>query len=206
MLALTSLDTRQTYSGMHDYARKAQHNKRNQKSANKSQQRKAVSKPLILFTALALAGLVFGLYKLTSVKPETTAPAPAVKTKKTTAAPQTISKPAEEEYDFYNMLPQSEVIAPKVKEYSSNKPNGSAQQYQYLLQAGSFRSATEADKLRAKLLLEGLNVQTSKVTSKNGSVWHRVMVGPFISRSKLNSAQDILAEANTESMVIKIKR
>ena len=38
------------------------------------------------------------------------------------------------------------------------------------------------------------------------SVWHRVMVGPFTSRSKLNHAQDILADANTESMVVKVKQ
>lgn len=192
---------------MHDYARKAQHNKRNQKSAHKSKQNKSVvSIPLMLFTVIALAGLVFGLYKLTAVKPEAVAPTPVAKTKKPAPTPQKVSKPIQEEYDFYNMLPKSEVVAPKVEEYSNKKANIAKQQYHYLLQAGSFRSAAEADKLRATLLLQGLNVQTSKVTSQNGSVWHRVMVGPFTSRSKLNSAQDILARANTESLVIKVKR
>jgi cell division protein FtsN len=192
------------YPGMHDFARNAQHNKRNQKS---KQSKPPASKLLILFTLMVLTGLVFGLYKLTSVKPQSVVAKPsAASSKKTAPAPQKISKPAKEEYDFYSMLPESEVIAPKVEEYSSKKADTAAQQYAYLLQAGSFRSAAEADKLRAKLLLEGLNAQTSKITNQNGSIWYRVMVGPFTSRSKLNSAQDVLANANTESLVIKVKR
>jgi len=188
---------------MHDYARNAQHNKRNKKS---KQTKPPVSKLLILFTLLVLAGLIFGLYTLTSVKPDPVVKPIATSSKKPAPTPQKASKPVKEEYDFYSMLPESEVIAPKVEEYSSKKADASAQQYAYLLQAGSFRSAAEADKLRAKLLLEGLNAQTSKVTNQNGSIWHRVMVGPFSSRSKLNSAQDVLANANTESLVLKVKR
>lgn len=189
---------------MHDFARNAQHNKRNQKS---KQNKQPVSKLLVLLTLIVLAGLTFGLYKLTSVKPEPIVTKPsAANNKKTARPPQKASKPAKEEYDFYSMLPQSEVVAPKVEEYSSKRADTAAQQYAFLLQAGSFRSPEEADKLRAKLLLEGLNVQTSKITNQNGSIWYRVMVGPFTSRSKLNSAQDVLADANTESLVIKVKR
>jgi len=187
---------------MHDYARNAQHNKRNKKS---KQSKPPASKLLILFTLLVLAGMVFGLYTLTSVKPEAVTKPTAASSKKLAPTPQKVSKPSKEEYDFYSMLPESEVITPKVEEYSSKKADAAAQNYAYLLQAGSFRSAAEADKLRAKLLLDGLNVQTSKITNQNGSIWYRVMVGPFTSRSKLNSAQDVLANANTESLVIKVK-
>ena len=191
---------------MNDFARSSSHHKRQQQ---KKSRKPAVSKRLILITLLLLAGLVFGLYKLTSVKPAddiTPDIAPKAKTNKSKTLPRKKTKPTEDQYEFYIMLPKSEVNVPKVEEYSSKKPAATAQQYAYLLQAGSFRSAAEADKLRAKLLLEGLNVKTSKVTNQNGSVWHRVMVGPFASRSKLNKAQDILAEANTESMVIKVKQ
>jgi len=191
---------------MHDFARSSSRHKRQQQ---KKPRKAAVSKWLILFTLLLLAGLVFGLYKLTNVKPaQGVKPdiTPKAKITKTKPSPNKKTKPAKDEYEFYIMLPESEVNVPKVEEYSSKKPAATNQQYAYLLQAGSFRSAAEADKLRAKLLLEGLNVKTSKVTNQNGSVWHRVMVGPFASRSKLNKAQDILADANTESMVIKVKQ
>jgi len=192
---------------MHDFARSSSHHKRQQQ---KKPKKPVLPKGLILITLLLVAALIFGLYKLTSIKPVadiTTDSAPKAKvTTKSKSAPRQESKPAEDDYDFYIMLPESEVNVPRVEEYSSKKPAETAQKYAYLLQAGSFRSAAEADKLRAKLLLDGLNAQTSKVTNQNGSVWHRVMVGPFTSRSKLNKAQDILASANTESMVIKVKQ
>lgn len=191
---------------MHDFARSSSHHKRQQQ---KKPQKPSVPKGLIFITLLLLGGLVFGLYKLTNVKlTATITPKTAVKTQTTQskATPNKKIKPAKDDYDFYIMLPESEVHIPKVEEYSSKKPAATAQQYAYLLQAGSFRSSAEADKLRAKLLLEGLNAKTSRITNSNGSVWHRVMVGPFTSRSKLNKAQDTLAAANTESMVIKVKK
>jgi cell division protein FtsN len=190
---------------MHDYARSVQRNKQSQK---KKPQKAALPKWLIPLTLLLVAALVFGLYKLTRVPPaelpaKTEAPA-----QKKESKPKTVTKPREvkEDYDFYNLLPESEVIAPKVEEYSTKKADATGKQYTYMLQAGSFRSAAEADRLRAKLLLEGLTVNTSKVTNQNGDVWHRVIVGPFSSRSKLNRAQDILANNNTDSMLIKVER
>lgn len=110
----------------------------------------------------------------------------------------------ENDYDFYTLLPESEVIAPKVEEYSSSVKQ-SVPQAHYLLQAGSFRNRGDADRLRAKLIIRGLDVRMQAVKSSDGVIWHRILLGPFESRSKLNQAQDILADANTESMLIKIK-
>lgn len=189
---------------MHDYARSVQKNKQNNR---KTPPKASLPKWLIPLTLVLSAALVFGLYKLTHVPatklPADTATTPAqAKPKKPTIKPQAV----EEDYSFYNRLPESEVIAPKVEAYSSKKADEAVNKYAYMLQAGSFRSAEEADKLRAKLLLEGLTVNTSKITNQNGNIWHRVMVGPFTSRSKLNRAQDILANNNTDSMLIKVER
>lgn len=189
---------------MHDYARSVQRNKQQKKKP----QRTTLPKWLIPLTLLLVCALVFGLYKLTNVPPinlPKKAAAPTAEKeipKKTTHQPQAVK----EDYDFYNLLPESEVVAPKVEEYSSKNTDKTTQKYAYMLQAGSFRNADDADRLRAKLLLEGLTVNTSKVTNQNGDIWHRVMVGPFTSRSKLNHAQDILANNNTDSMLIKIEQ
>lgn len=190
---------------MHDYARSVQRKKQHQK---KKPQKASLPKWLIPLTLLLVCALVFGLYKLTNIPPinlPEKKEAPTTKKESLKKAPQE-PQAVKEDYDFYNLLPESEVIAPKVEEYSSKKADEAARKYAYLLQAGSFRSAAEADKLRAKLLLEGLLVNTSKVTNQNGDVWHRVMVGPFTSRSKLNRAQDILANNNTDSMLIKVEQ
>jgi cell division protein FtsN len=192
---------------MHDFARNSSHRKRPQQ---KKPQKAVVSKKLIFITLLLAGGFLFGLYKLTGVKPSVNI-TPEVKPKiKTVTKPKPSSrkesKVLKDDYDFYAILPESEVNVPQVKAYISKKPSATDQKYNYFLQAGSFRSATEADKLRAKLLLQGLDAKTNRVTNSNGSIWYRAMVGPFSSRSKLNKAQDILAHANTESIVIKVKK
>lgn len=110
------------------------------------------------------------------------------------------AKPA---YDFYKLLESQTVDVDKVDAYHST-PKDAETNYQYILQAGSFRSADDADRMRAELLLEGLNAydESSQV---NGAVWHRVYVGPFTDRSKLNKAQDTLVSLNISPLVLKRK-
>jgi cell division protein FtsN len=195
---------------MHDFARNSSHHKRQQQQKKKS--KTAAPKWLFLIALLLLLGLGFALHKLTSVKPtanittDTTAETAPPTTTSTPAASEQEMQPFKDDYDFYNMLPASEVTVPSVNNSANRNTEGAITKYSYLLQAGSFRSSADADKLRAKLLLQGLDVETNKITNANGSIWHRVMVGPFNSRSKLNKAQDILAAANTDSLVVKVKQ
>lgn len=192
---------------MHDFARNSSHRNRTQQ---KKPRKPAVPKRLILITVLLTGGLAFGLYKLTDVNP-TGAPASDViiKTKpvaKSKPVPHKKSVPKQDIYDFYMMLPESEVTVPQVEAYISKRPAAPDQKYNYLLQAGSFRSAEQADKLRAKLLLQGLDAKTRRIKNNDGSIWHRVMIGPFTSRSSLNKAQDILVSSNTESIAVRVKK
>ena len=108
-----------------------------------------------------------------------------------------VSKPA---YEFYKLLENQTVEVPEVEAYQST-PKGDVN-YQYRLQAGSFRSADDAERLRASLLLEGLTAYRQESTV-NGSTWHRVFVGPFTDRSKMNKAQDLLAERSISPLVLK---
>jgi cell division protein FtsN len=108
----------------------------------------------------------------------------------------------EMQFDFYDLFPRSEV--PIVEEYNQDgllveSPNPFA----YLLQAGSFQDPNDADQLRASLILQGLEVFVKKI-DVNGTTWHRVMVGPFDTDLGLNRAQDKLAEAQIESIPIKV--
>ena len=115
-----------------------------------------------------------------------------------------IGNAAKPSYDFYRLLEKQTVEVPDVKEYKST-PKDAATTYEYRLQAGSFRSAEDADRMRAGLLLGGLPAYTES-SSVNGSIWHRVFVGPYTDRSRLNKAQDILASQNISPLVLKQKR
>lgn len=111
-------------------------------------------------------------------------------------------KAEEMQWDFYEIFPRTEV--PIVEEYG---PDGEkvqvAEPYAYLLQAGSFRNPKDADKLRAELILLGLDVFSREI-EVDGKQWHRVLVGPLNSDLELNRAQDTLAEAEIESIALKV--
>ena len=196
----------------HDYAKRAAQHK--QKIGKNDTPR--VSKTFMAITFISIACFAAFLYYLTQLQPEvqptlqksTSTPVKPEKTEpkvKTTRTPVVETSKADDEYDFYKLLPQTEVIPPRVEEYQS-KPIQQAGAKTYLLQAGSFRHHEDADRLRAKLILQGLEVTVKLAKGRTGTNWYRVLVGPFTSRSKLNHAQDILARANTESMLIEIKQ
>lgn len=70
----------------------------------------------------------------------------------------------------------------------------------YLLQTGSFKNQLQADRQRAKLLLQGYEADIRAVTLNNGSVWHRVLMGPF-DRTKAIQMQTKLESENVESQL-----
>ncbi|HCM05652.1 MAG TPA: hypothetical protein DIC30_06545 [Oceanospirillales bacterium] len=111
-----------------------------------------------------------------------------------------ISKPG---YDFYKLLENSDVPVPKAEDsHYQSTPKTDVAKYEYTLQAASFRSSEQADSLKVTLILENLNTAIEEVDVK-GTQYFRVMVGPFINRSKMNKAQDILANHRINALVIK---
>lgn len=72
----------------------------------------------------------------------------------------------------------------------------------YLLQAGAFRGRDEADAMRARLALLGLEgrVQSADV---NGQPLYRVRVGPFSNLDDMNAARARLADNGIEASVVR---
>ena len=64
----------------------------------------------------------------------------------------------------------------------------------YFLQAGSFSSADDADKLKAKLALLGIEASVQIATIPDKGVWHRVHVGPYKGREEMNNALAVLKQ------------
>ncbi|MDO6563029.1 SPOR domain-containing protein [Amphritea sp. 1_MG-2023] len=109
-----------------------------------------------------------------------------------------------ERFDFYEILPESEVDTANVEPYKST-PKSAKPKHTYVLQAGSFQSHQDAEQLRARLILEGLpNVKTRRVTNSNGSIWYQVLTGPYTNRSMLSKAEDRLVSMNIQPLVRQI--
>lgn len=173
----------------------------------------------LLLTGVALALLVWGLLLLinrepaskpaapaptpaqqTAPAPAPTAPPPAPKVEE--EAPASVEESVRESrFDFYDILPRTEVQAPQNVYHSTPKDAPEAAQ-RFLLQAGSFRAEADAERMRAQLLLHGLpNVHTSRVDGENG-LWYRVRTGPFNSSSELNQARRQLTGMGISPMAI----
>lgn len=157
-----------------------------------------------------LASFVFVLVKLASVEPPPSPPpaqtAAPVKPKPIApkAAPKTQEKPQSDKFEFYQLLQDSEVDTSHVDAYEYQPRE--EENFSYMIQAASFRSSADADRLRAKLILSGLEAAIKTSESKDGGTWYRVTVGPFDTRSAESRAQDKLAQMGLNSYTYKIKK
>ena len=188
----------------HDYA----------KRKPKKQRKPAVSR-WVMFVTLVVSTAFLATLLMLSQHPDDTKASTVVAEKinptqvvklgpndKSTAANKKGVSKQKDNFDFYTLLPDSEVTPTQVDAYIST-PKDPKKKTNTLLQAGSFRKMTDADRLRARLVLLNMdNVVAEKTVSSSGSVWFRVRIGPFSNRSTLNKAEDILAQQGIESIRI----
>lgn len=149
--------------------------------------------------------LGFGLSEWLDEDPAPPAPRMAAVPAAPTDVPSESDAPQAEErkrFDFYNLLPQQEVTTDPVEEYKST-PRDAENLPEYLLQVGSFRALPDAERLAAKLKADGYGAVISSTTTDSGT-WHRVRIGPFKDRRKLNMAQDAMAKDNIQSLLIRL--
>lgn len=104
-------------------------------------------------------------------------------------------------FEFYKILTGKEGATPKNSGHPAVSPTApkvtarpSPQNASYFLQAGSFSTAEDADKLKAKLALLGMeaSVQTADVPGKG--MYYRVRLGPFHNAEELGSANNTLKQ------------
>ncbi|WP_082865176.1 MULTISPECIES: SPOR domain-containing protein [unclassified Oleiphilus] len=163
--------------------------------------------PFFLSLIVLVCAFAYGLYFLQSIPPtETPEKQPTISKKSPSASKST---PAEEapakRFNFYDILPESTVTAPKVEEYRFKQKSGS-EDYFYVIQTGSFKNRADAERQKATIAFKGLKANIETVTNDKGTVWHRVKTGPFTNRSKLNSALDKLVSLNIQPLVKKVKK
>jgi cell division protein FtsN len=108
-------------------------------------------------------------------------------------------------YDFYDALPKFEVVVPeKDKDVRPDiKPIPETRRGTYVLQAGSYKNFSDADRVRAKLALQGIESNVQKVSVDNDT-WHRIRIGPISKLDELNRLRQILRKADVDVLVIRV--
>ncbi len=73
----------------------------------------------------------------------------------------------------------------------------------FFLQVGAFQKPADADNLKAKLALTGLEASVQEVTIPEKGIMHRVRVGPFRDPDEMNQARTLLSQSGVQGTVIK---
>lgn len=113
---------------------------------------------------------------------------------------------ASEKYDFYQMLPNFEVVVPeKEKDVKRDLPAAAKIERPgvYVLQAGSYRNEADAVRVAQQLAKEGVDAKVQRV-AVDTDVWHRVRVGPITKLDELNRLRKQLQAADVEAIVIRV--
>lgn len=191
-----------------DFAKKktTQTNKRQNRRPNKRKSKASVPVWLWLFTGALVGAFVMFLLHLNGLTPGQRPPLTKSETTlveaPVAADGQSTTQTSEPRLQFYQLLKESTVEVPEPDPATIN--NQPTDRVLYVLQAGSFKNSTDANRMRAELILLNLNASVEQsLGSDNQQIWYRVMVGPFESRSRMAKARSILVSNDINPLLLK---
>ena len=134
-----------------------------------------------------------------------TAPAAVTAPRASPQQPTAAAAPAENRFEFYEILPQLEVVVPDSNEPTTRpaRPRPTAAPGSYLLQAGSFSAPGDADRLQANLALLGFESHVQRVLIDD-AVFNRVRIGPLDDLDAAKRAQRRLRDAGIDSLLMQV--
>ena len=128
-------------------------------------------------------------------------------------------EPTKPHFDFYTILPEIESVIPDrpdkgtkpAKKTAPAKADlaeepGSRDGVVYVLQAASYANLEDADRLKARLVLNGLDTHIEKISIEGKGQYFRVRLGPYAHLDDLDAASQKLAQQGIKAMRLKVKR
>jgi len=157
--------------------------------------------PALLLVAVVVAGAWYLRQGQAPAPPEPAATRPAPARKPTPGTPAE----APDRFEFYNVLPDQEVRVGTGPAGSRDDPGPPpiVAPGAYVIQAGAFPSFAEADKVKARLALLGVVAEIQQAET-NGTVFHRVRIGPIENLDRLNQLRSRLKQNRIDFLVIPV--
>tara|TARA_Y100001936_G_scaffold252786_1_gene314101 strand:+ start:2619 stop:3227 length:609 start_codon:yes stop_codon:yes gene_type:complete len=106
-------------------------------------------------------------------------------------------------FEFYEKLPNNEESV--TEEQFQKAATQPSLKDKYLLQIGSFQDIEEAENLKAKIAMLGMEAYVQPADLSEKGMWHRVRIGPFTKAEKINKARSSLLLNNIKANLIKIR-
>jgi cell division protein FtsN len=91
---------------------------------------------------------------------------------------------------------------PTARPSDAPAPAASEESSRLMLQAGAFKSSQDADAMRARLALLGLDARVTQFSQDSATVLYRVRIGPFGALDDLAGIRRTLAENGIEAQVV----
>ena len=107
-------------------------------------------------------------------------------------------------FEFYKVLTDKQETPPDAPAKQTDKPKAPdtklATIYEpQILQAGSFSNQGDAEKLKAKLALLGMEAGIQSADIPDKGVWYRVRLGPYKNADEMNIARGFLKQNGVDS-------
>lgn len=113
---------------------------------------------------------------------------------------QQVEKPR---FEFYKILPGAE--EPVTEQQIKQAAKAGAPAENYLLQVGTFQNPADADNLKARLALIGVEASVEPVDQPEKGTQYRVRVGPYSKVEEINRVRQNLAQNGIEASLVRIK-
>lgn len=107
-------------------------------------------------------------------------------------------------FDFYRILPGREEQVTERQMREAAKQAGASKDT-YFIQAGSFQNPADADSVKARLALMGLEASVEPADLAEKGVWYRVRLGPFKRIDEINRVRQQLAQNGVDASLVRIK-
>jgi cell division protein FtsN len=124
------------------------------------------------------------------------------------ARPVEAEKPSKPKLDFYTILP-GETVLPEPQRDDAKKAartEPAEKGVSYMLQAAAFANVDDADRLKARLVLNGLEPHIEKITAGDKGTVYRVRLGPYSNLDALDASNAKLTKLGIKAIRIKVKK
>lgn len=121
-------------------------------------------------------------------------------------------KPVEKpRFEFYKILPGTQEATPGGSTTTPPLPNDQttgqtpAPSDLFYLQVGAFQKTADADNLKAKRALMGVEASVQDIVVPDKGTLHRVRTGPYATPNEMNQVRTLMSQNGVQATVIKIK-
>ena len=105
-------------------------------------------------------------------------------------------------FEFYEMLPGNEEPVTEIElQKAAEQP---LLKDKYYLQVGSFKDTEDAENLKAKIAMLGMEAYVQSADLSEKGMWHRVRVGPFTKIDTIKKTRSSLLQSGIKANLIKV--